>query len=127
MVGFEDVERLFFEEDLLVGGEIGGDRRSHVVGNMEDFFGERLRDKVRAFRFLYTVRRESCELGVVGGVVAAVGDEENLALASGISQALDVGKKEFRTGDVELAAGQHEIGLRIDFPEDGFVGGHMFR
>jgi hypothetical protein len=124
VTGLENVQRLFFEEDLLVRGEIGGNSRGGIIGDVEDFLGQRLRNEVSAFRFLYTVRRESGEFRIVGGVIAAVGNEENLSLAGGTGEALDVRKQALGAGDIELAAGEHEIGLGIDFPEDGFVGGH---
>ena len=70
----KDIESLFFEKDLLVRRKVGGDGGAGVVGNAENFFGESLGNEVGAFRFLYAVGRERGELGVVGDVVAAVGD-----------------------------------------------------
>ena len=64
------------------------------------------------------MRRKDRELRVVFGVIAAVRDQKDAALAGGIGEPANVGQQLFGAGHIELAARQHEIGLGIDFPEN---------
>ncbi len=81
VAGLEDIEGLFFEEDLLVGGEVCGDLGVFLVGDAENFLRKGFGDEVSACGLLQAVRVESGEFGVVEDVVAAVGDEEHFLFA----------------------------------------------
>jgi hypothetical protein len=62
--------------------------------------------------------RKRLEFGIVLPVIATVRHQKDVALTGGIGKLSDVGKQSFGAGYIELAAGQHEIGLRVDFPEN---------
>lgn len=42
-------------------------------------------------------------------------------MARGVSQAADIGKQLLSARNIEFAAGQHEIGLGVDFPQNDVV------
>jgi hypothetical protein len=64
------------------------------------------------------VGRESFELEIVFGVVAAVRDQQNAALTRGIGEPANVREQALGAGHVEFAAGEHEVCLCVDFPEN---------
>jgi hypothetical protein len=45
-------------------------------------------------------------------------NKKDMALAGGIRKLSDVQKQLFGAGHIERSAWQHEIGLRVDFPEN---------
>src|SRR4029077_6944674 len=73
---------------------------------------------VRARSSFYAVWWKSLELRIVLGVEAAVRDQKDAALARGIGELANIGQQAFGTRHVEFAAGEHEVCLRVDFPEN---------
>ena len=65
------------------------------------------------------------ELWIVLGVVATVRDQKDAALAGGVCEPANVGEQAFGAGHVEFAAGQHEVRLRVDFPENEIARCHL--
>src|SRR5580704_3716806 len=112
--------------NLLILGEITGQRRRGVVRDGGDLLRQRLGNIGGTWRALDAVRRKCFELGIVFPVVAAVGDKKDTALAGGVGEPADVGEQAFSAGYVELSVGQHEVGLGVDFPENYFARGHWF-
>jgi hypothetical protein len=51
-------------------------------------------------------------------VKAPVGHQKNFALPCGISETADVWQQFLCPGDIEISARQHEITLRVYFPEN---------
>jgi hypothetical protein len=54
-------------------------------------------------------------------VNAAVRDQENAALSRCVGEPANIGQQLFGAGDVEFAAGRHEVFLRVHFPENYFL------
>ena len=121
MPALEDVERLLFEVYLLMLREVMRQRVHGLIRNRQNSFGQRFLHKLGACGPLDAVRRKRCELGIVLNMVATVRDEKDVALADCIRKPSDIGKQSFSAGHVELAPRQHEINLRIDFPENNIA------
>ena len=68
---FEDVERLLFEENLLVLRRSAGSFAG-VVGDRDDVASQRFRNKSRSGRAFDAVRRKNRELGIIFDVKTAV-------------------------------------------------------
>src|SRR5215469_11874257 len=66
MLGFEDVERLLLEQDLLMVEDIVREFRGSVIWDASNFMGQRLVDILAAGRSFNAMRWEGCELGIVG-------------------------------------------------------------
>ena len=118
MPAFKDVERLLFKEDLLVLRKIMWQRRRGLIRDNEHMLSQRFLDKIGARGSFYTMGRKNLELGIILRVVATMGDEKNQAVAGCICKLSDIRKQSFSPRHVELSAGQQEISLRIDFPEN---------
>jgi hypothetical protein len=121
----KNVEGLFLEQDLPIVREILRQRCGGFVGNANNFFCQRVGNESGAGSSLHTVGRENPELGIVRRMIAAVGDEKNFALASGVGKTADVRQEALSAGDIKRAAGQHEVGLGVDFPEDYVARYHL--
>ena len=70
------------------------------------------------------MRRKLFELGIVRRMEAAVRDEEDFVAPGGIGKFADVGQEFLGSGDVELAARQHEISLDVYFPKNVVTRSH---
>jgi len=114
----KDVERLFFQENLLVLRKIVWQRCRGLVRYREDLVGQRLRNKLGTAGSFDAMRWKRLEFGIVLGVVATMGNQKDAALSSSVRKPSDVRKQSFGAGHIELAARQHEISLGIDFPEN---------
>src|ERR1700745_1202914 len=55
---------------------------------------------------------------------AAMRNQEAASSAGRVGEFLNVGQKLFRARNVQLATRQHEVLLRIDFPQDEIVSDH---
>ncbi len=114
----KDVERLLFEENLLVLRKIRRQLRCGLVGDRGYFASQGLGNKPRSGSAFDAMRRKGGELGVVLDVIAAVRNQKDAVLAGGIGEPFDVGQQAFGARHIEIAAGQHEILLRVHFPEN---------
>ena len=117
----KDVERLFFEEYLLVLRKIMRQRVRGLIRNRQNSLRQRFLHKLGACGSPDAVRWKRLELGIVLDVVATVRDEKDVALPGGIREPSDISKQSFRARHIELAVRQHEISLRIDFPENNIA------
>ena len=118
---FEDIERLFFEVYLLMLRKILRQRVRGLIRNRQNSLRQCFLHKLGARRSLDAVRRKRIELGIALNVVAAMGDKKDMALAGSLRKLPNIGKQPFRAGHIELAARQHKINLRIDFPENNIA------
>ncbi len=71
--------------------------------------------------------RKRFELRIVLAVKATMGDEKHAPFTRGISKLSDIGKQTLCTGHVQLAAGKHKVGLRVDFPENHIARCHAIK
>ena len=121
VVAFEDVQRVLVQMELVEFREIFRQTGGRVIRNDGDFFGARLGDEFRARGAFDAVRRKLLKFRIVRSVNAAVGDEQDVTRAGGIGKALNIRDQSLRAGNIELAIGQHEVGLRVYFPENDVV------
>ena len=127
MPALEDVERLFFEMNLLILFKITRQRCRGLVRDCYNFLRQRLGNIGGARGAFDAVRRKCLELGIVFRVVATMRNQKDATLAGGVRKPANIREQAFGAGDVELAAGQHEVRLRIDFPEDEIARYHCGR
>src|SRR5712671_5602654 len=118
MLAFEDVEGLLFEKDLLELRQIGWQPGCRLVWYGDNLLRQRFGNIGGSWSAFDTVGRKSFEFWVVSRVIAAVRDEKDAALAGSIGELADVGQQTFGAGNIEFAAGNHKVRLRVDFPED---------
>ena len=64
------------------------------------------------------MRRETLEFDIVRRVHTGVGNQEHAVTPGRFGEAVEIGQQMFGAGHVQFAAGQHEVCLRIDVPEN---------
>jgi len=114
----EDVERLFLEKNLIELQKIVWQRGQRLVRDGDDFLRQSFGNNRGARRAFDAVRRKRLELRIVLRVVAAMRDQKHAALAGSVRKPPNIRKQFFGAGHVELPAGQHEVHLCVDFPEN---------
>ena len=124
MPGLENIEGLLFEKDLLILKQVGRQSRRGLVGKPTNFVGEGLGNVFGSFASFHAMRRKSLELWIIRSMKASVRDEKDAIIASGLGQLSDIGQQFFGSGNIELTSRQHEVFLRIDFPENDVAGKH---
>src|SRR5216684_2351444 len=122
MAAFEYIECLLFEQDLLVGREIARQHGFGLIRDNSNFLRERFGNILRARSPFDAVRWKCFELWIVFRVIATMGNQKHPTLARNVSKPPNVGQQSFSTWNVQLAAREHEVSLRIDFPEDEIAG-----
>ena len=65
MAAFEDVERLFFEMNLLVWREVARQFRGCIIRDGDSFLRHCFGNVCGAWRAFDAVRRKGCEFGIV--------------------------------------------------------------
>ncbi len=121
----ENVERLFFEQDLRAAEKIRGQIPRGAVWKDTNVRPESSRQNPRAGSAGNTVGRKAREFGIVGRVrIAARNDKRSGSKRAG-NKALDIRDELFRARDIELATRQHEICLNINGPKYEFALSHL--
>jgi hypothetical protein len=114
----EDVECVLLESDLLIATEVFRENEFFLVGDYQPAGSACFRYEIGAGRALQAVGRPFAKLGVVGIVSVGRRDQKDAALADSFDEAIEVGDDLFGARDVKFPAGEHEVGLRIFFPEN---------
>ena len=114
----KDIQRLLFDENLLVVQQIVGQLELRIIWQSTNFLRETLRDNLSTTRAANAMRRKNLKFRVVWWVLVAARNEERAIPADNIDQPLDVGNELFRAGDVKLAARVQEVHLHIHFPKN---------
>ena len=91
VAAFEDVERLLFEKNLLVWRQVAGQRVRGFVRDGDDVLSKCFGNICGAGGSFDAVWREGRELRIILGVIAAMRDQKNAALAGSIGQPADIG------------------------------------
>src|SRR5208283_2097929 len=73
------------------------------------------------------MRRERLEFRIVLRVVAAMRNKKDTALSRGIRELSNVRQQSFSARHVKISTGQHEVRLRINFPENNVARNHALR
>ncbi len=118
MAALEDVERLFFQYDLLVLRKILGELRAGFIRYCDEFVRQGFGHQFRARRPADAVWRKLRELRIVCFVDAAVGNKKDAAFTCRNREAAEIWQKFLGAGNVEFPARLHEIFLGINLPED---------
>ncbi len=90
MESLENVQRLFFQHDLLVRRQICGQRCSGHILDARDLIRQRFRQQVRSGRTFQTVWKELGELGIVRRMKITARNQENLVASGRIRQFADI-------------------------------------
>src|ERR1700676_5548002 len=93
-------------------------RHRGLVRNRDNWVRQSFPHKIGTLGPFDAMRRKCLELRIILRVVTTMGNKKDMALAGGIRKPSDVRKQSLGAGHVELSAGQHEISLRVNFPED---------
>src|ERR1700679_2717535 len=85
---------------------------------------QRLGNELCPGRALQAMRRKQLKLGVICGMKAAMGNQENLVTPRRVGELANIGQEFLSSRHVQLTAGQHEIGLHVHFPENVIARSH---
>ena len=118
MATLKNIQRLLLQDDLLILGKVFGQLGVGIVFNPNKIICQCFRNKVRPRRPFQAVRRKLLELRIIRRMEASMRNQENFTAPRRIRQLADIGQKFLGSGNVELGAGHHEIGLHIHFPKN---------
>lgn len=121
MTALENIQRLLFQNDLLMAREILGKFGGGFIRYRDEFFGYRLRHQSCAGGATDAVRRKLREFRIVDLMDAAVRNQKDAPFARRVREAMNFRQKLLGPGHVKFAARLHEIFLRVHRPEDYVV------
>ena len=120
----KDIQRLLFQQDLLVAGEVLRKPRARIIRHPHNFFRQRLGDKLRPGGSFYAMRWKDLEFGIVRRMKTPMGNQEYAPLPRRIGEPPDVGQQLLRARHIQIPSRQHEISLHIHFPENKLSRNH---
>lgn len=109
---------------MLISVEVGWKPGTDTIRNAAHPVGKGFGEQFSSGCAFYAMRGELLEFRVVRGVGVSGRDEENFIAAGGIGELADVRDEFFGSGDIELAAREHEVALDVYFPEDEIARAH---
>ena len=112
----ENVQRVLFQEDLLVRAEIAGKNKIFMVRNDQLAFSARFGNQLGSRSALHAMRRPLAKFGVVRLVRVCRRNQKSSSLPCSFAETAYVWNDFFGARNIQFSARQHEVRLHVHFP-----------